>query len=106
MSIDAVPLLSELARRRQDGEDPCSLAAVFHESIAESTASVVLRAAERERLGTVALGGGSFQNARLLMGLRRRIQVAGLRVLVGRHLSPNDGAISYGQAVVAAARAG
>ena len=106
MSIDAVPLLAELARRRRDGEDQCILAAAFHESVAESTASVVLRLAERERLGIVALGGGSFQNARLLTALRRRLATAGVRVLVGRHLSPNDGAISYGQAVVAAARAG
>ena len=105
MSIDPVPLLAELARRRQDGEDPGVLAAAFHESVVEATASTVLRLAEREGLQLVALGGGSFQNARLLTALRRRITVAGLRVLLGRHLSPNDGAISYGQAVVAAARA-
>ena len=104
-SIDPVPLLAALARRRQDGEDPCALAAAFHESVVEATASTVLRLAEREGLQLVALGGGSFQNARLLTALRRRITAAGLRVLLGRHLSPNDGAISYGQAVVAAARA-
>ena len=105
VSIDPVPLLAELARRRRDGENACTLAAAFQESVVEATASTVLRVAERERLSHVALGGGSFQNARLLTALRRRLGSAGLRVLVGRHLSPNDGAISYGQAVVAAARA-
>lgn len=105
MSIDPVPLLAALARARRDGEDPCILAAAFHESVVEAAASTVLRLAEREGLQLVALAGGSFQNARLLMALRRRIMAAGLRVLLGRHLSPNDGAISYGQAVVAAARA-
>lgn len=54
-------------------------------------------------LGVVALGGGSFQNARLLAGVRRRLVARGLRVLVPRQLGPNDGAISYGQAAVAAA---
>ena len=53
--------------------------------------------------GVVALGGGSFQNARLLSGIRGRLERFGLRVLVPRRLGPNDGAISYGQAAVAAA---
>ena len=52
----------------------------------------------------MALGGGCFQNARLLSGVARRLEDAGLRVLVPRRLGPNDGAVSYGQAVVAAAR--
>ena len=55
-------------------------------------------------LDTVALGGGCFQNARLLVGLCRRLEDAGLRVLSPQLLGPNDGAVSYGQAVVAAAR--
>jgi Hydrogenase maturation factor len=46
--------------------------------------------------------GGSFQNARLLSGIRRRLEARGLRVLVPRQLGPNDGAISFGQAAVAA----
>jgi hydrogenase maturation protein HypF len=45
-----------------------------------------------------------FQNARLLVTLARRLEALGLRVLVPRALSPNDGAVSYGQAAVAAAR--
>ena len=53
---------------------------------------------------TVALGGGSFQNARLLTLVREGLERARLRVLLPRRLGPNDGAISYGQAAVAAAR--
>jgi hydrogenase maturation protein HypF len=52
----------------------------------------------------VALGGGCFQNARLLSGLRQRLERDGYEVLVPRRLSPNDGAISLGQAAIAAAR--
>ena len=54
-------------------------------------------------MATVALGGGVFQNARLLESLQGRLETAGLRVLIPRRLSPNDGAISYGQAAVGAA---
>ena len=52
----------------------------------------------------MALGGGVFQNARLLASLSRRLEARGLRVLTARALPPNDGGVSYGQAVVAAAR--
>jgi hydrogenase maturation protein HypF len=79
------------------------LAARFHESVASAAAAVAMRVADSVGLDTVALGGGSFQNARLLSGVRRRLEEAGLRVLVPRRLAPNDGAISYGQAAVAAA---
>ena len=54
-------------------------------------------------LDTVALGGGVFQNARLLESVTARVQALGLRVLIPRRLSPNDGAVSFGQAAVAAA---
>jgi hydrogenase maturation protein HypF len=66
----------------------------------------VLRIAERDRLDRVALGGGVFQNARLLSSLRTRLTRAGLQVLTGVQLSPNDGSISYGQAAVAAGQLG
>jgi hydrogenase maturation protein HypF len=48
------------------------------------------------------LGGGVFQNARLLDSVAAGLSAVGLRVLVPRALSPNDGAISVGQAAVAA----
>jgi hydrogenase maturation protein HypF len=58
---------------------------------------------ERTGVSVAALGGGVFQNARLLEGIRTRLAGNGFRVLVPRLLPPNDGAISYGQAAIAAA---
>jgi hydrogenase maturation protein HypF len=101
--LDPAPLLAELGRRRLRGEDAGDLAAVFHESVAEAAAELAFRVASGEGLDTVALGGGCFQNARLLGGVRERLERRHLAVLVPRRLSPNDGAISYGQAAVAAA---
>jgi hydrogenase maturation protein HypF len=101
--LDPLPLLAALGERRQRGEDVRRLAAQFHESVVHACASVARTVASAAGLGVVALGGGSFQNARLLSGLRGRLEESGLRVLVPRRLGPNDGAISYGQAAIAAA---
>ena len=101
--LDPVPLLVELGERRQAGEDVETLAAALHESLAQATTELVLRAGEVTGIRTVALSGGVFQNARLLETVRRQLRARGLAVLLPRRLGPNDGAISYGQAAVAAA---
>jgi hydrogenase maturation protein HypF len=100
--LDPLPLLAALGELRQRGVDTALLAARFHESVAAAAAEVALAVANGSGLGIVALGGGSFQNARLLSGVRRRLKACGLRVLVPCQLGPNDGAISFGQAAVAA----
>jgi hydrogenase maturation protein HypF len=101
--LDPIPVLAALGEQRQRGVDAALLAAQFHETVVRAIAAVASAVADRDGLDTVALGGGSFQNARLLSGVRARLMERGLRVLVPRLLGPNDGAISYGQAAVAAA---
>ena len=102
--MDPVPLLAELALCAAAGDDPAFLAAVFHESVARATAELATRIAERDKIDVVALGGGVFQNARLVTSVQTRLVALGLQVLTARQLGPNDGAVSYGQAAVAAAR--
>jgi hydrogenase maturation protein HypF len=100
--LDPIPLLSALGEQRQRGGDLAILAARFHESVASASAEVALAVADGFGLDTVVLAGGSFQNARLLSSVRTRLEARRLRVLVPRQFSPNDGAISFGQAAVAA----
>lgn len=102
--LDPLPLLVALGERRLAGHAAGRLSAAFHDSIAAAAADLAARAAAWAGLTTVALGGGVFQNARLLDGVVQRLAGRGLRVLVPRRLSPNDGAVSFGQAAVAAAR--
>jgi hydrogenase maturation protein HypF len=102
--LEPLPLLAALDERRVAGDDVAVLAARFHESVAAGTAEAAHRIAAGHGLGTVVLSGGVFQNARLLTAVRRRLAAAGLEVLTPRALSPNDGAISFGQAAWAAAR--
>jgi hydrogenase maturation protein HypF len=100
--LDPIPLLVALGEQRQRGVDAGLLAARFHESVIRTSATVAIAVADHAGVDTVALGGGSFQNARLLSGVKAHLENHGLRVLVPCQLGPNDGAISYGQAAVAA----
>ncbi len=102
--MDPLPLLAALGERHGADEDSAVLAAAFHLALVRTTVEVVRKVCEKELLSEVALGGGVFQNAILLPAIRCLLEREGLKVLVPKDLSPNDGAISYGQAAVAAAR--
>jgi hydrogenase maturation protein HypF len=102
--LDPLPLLIALGERRRDGADAGQLAADFHASVIAAAARIAALACERTGIRTVALGGGVFQNARFAIELPASLEAAGLRVLLPRELGPNDGAVSYGQAAVVAAR--
>ncbi|MDX1396568.1 MAG: Sua5/YciO/YrdC/YwlC family protein, partial [Gemmatimonadota bacterium] len=102
--LDPLPLLTALAAELDRGAAIERLAARFHDSLVHAVCGLSVRLCERRGLTRVALGGGCFQNGRLLRGVLRRLEDAGLEVLLPMKLGPNDGAVSYGQAVVAAAR--
>jgi hydrogenase maturation protein HypF len=101
--VDPLPFLASLGDRARAGYDPRALAAGVHEVVACATAEFVRRACDEYGITTVTLGGGVFQNARLLAAVHDRLARERLRVLMPRRLPANDGAISYGQAAVAAA---
>jgi hydrogenase maturation protein HypF len=103
LRLDARPAVRAAAADVAGGAAPEEVAARLHAAVARATASACERLARRHGLDTVALAGGVFQNRLLLDDTEHRLAAAGLRVLVPRRLPPNDGAISYGQAAVAAA---
>jgi hydrogenase maturation protein HypF len=102
--LDPRPTLREVVSELVRGRDSSRIAARFHNAIAAATACACMAAAAERGTGTVVLGGGSFQNRRLLEMVATTLHRAGLRVLVPERLPPNDGGISFGQAAVAAAR--
>ena len=79
------------------------IAARFHNGVAGliTQACVLLR--ERHGLNDVALSGGVFQNLLLLHAAVGKPGEHGFRVLVHSRVPCNDGGISLGQAVIAAA---
>ncbi len=81
------------------------IAARFHNGIALLIADGCRMLRERTGLGTVALSGGVFQNLLLLQNVVGLLEEAGFTVLTHTRVPCNDGGISLGQAVVAAAQA-
>jgi hydrogenase maturation protein HypF len=86
------------------GVPPAVIAARFHNGVAAVVAAACLRIRERHALTTVALSGGVFQNMLLLNQVVTRLESRGFTVLTHSRVPCNDGGISLGQAVVAAAR--
>jgi hydrogenase maturation protein HypF len=80
------------------------IAARFHNGVAALIEAGCQAMRDRHGLGTVALSGGVFQNSLLLRGTVSRLEARGFAVLVHSRVPCNDGGISLGQAVVAAAR--
>ncbi len=98
--LDPSPLISSLV-----GATGPVAAAAFHESFGRATADAAVTIAGGRGLGTVALTGGVFQNARLTRIVAAALRAEGLEVLLHCSVPPNDGGISLGQAAVAAHRA-
>jgi hydrogenase maturation protein HypF len=92
--VDAV--LMDLSRGVERG----IIAARFHNALVEAIVAVARKIGEPN----VALSGGCFQNRLLTERAATRLTQEGFRVLLHCHVPPNDGCISLGQVVVAAAR--
>lgn len=96
-TLSLVPLVAALA----DARDAAHAAAQFHATFAAALSEWLLIAAEREKINTVALGGGCFLNRLLSEDVRRRLIAAKLKVLEARQAPPNDGGLALGQAWIA-----
>ena len=96
--LDFLPLLAALA----DCKDAAYGAALFHATLADGLSAWVLRAAERNTIDVVVLGGGCFLNGVLSRALIENLSAR--RVLTAQQLPPNDGGIALGQASIALQR--
>jgi hydrogenase maturation protein HypF len=101
--LDARPTIVAVAADVAAGVAPPVVAARFHRAVARATARACAQAAAVHGPDAVVLAGGVWQNRLLLELTLPLLRDRGLRVLVPERLPPNDGAISYGQAAVAAA---
>jgi len=96
--LDLLPLLAWLA---DQAIEPALGAARFHATLALALADWVTRAARREAVTDIALGGGCFLNRPLSVQARDGLERNHLRVHEAHQAPPNDGGLSLGQAWVA-----
>ncbi|MNP37551.1 Carbamoyltransferase HypF [compost metagenome] len=81
---------------------PAERAWAFHDTLAQGLADLMVHHARRLGISTLCLSGGVLHNRLLRSRLQRYL--SGYTLLFPEKLPAGDGAISFGQAVVAAAR--
>ncbi|MEH1847666.1 MAG: carbamoyltransferase HypF [Nostoc sp.] len=80
------------------------IAAKFHKGLANAIVEMVKHLSQQNLINQVALTGGVFQNCILLEQVSKRLQTLGIKVLTHSLVPANDGGLSLGQAVIAAAQ--
>lgn len=102
--VDPRPALAALVADRRRGVGAATLAARFHNGVADMVVAVCRDLREESGLSEVALSGGVWQNLLLLGRTVPALEADGFDVLVHRQVPTNDGGLALGQAAVAAAR--
>ncbi|WP_020576622.1 carbamoyltransferase HypF [Actinopolymorpha alba] len=101
---DPTPTLAALLAGVEQGLPISALAAAFHTTLASVTAAFCVDAGRETGVRTVCLSGGAFQDGLLTTMVMEALGAEGFEVHVNEAVPANDSGVSYGQAVVAAAR--
>jgi len=105
--LETSALWIALLRDLERGMSPGAVAARFHRGLARALAAVAVALRDRDGqrgFDAVALSGGCFQNRVLFEATTKLLRDEGFAVLGHGEVPPNDGGLSLGQAVIAAAR--
>jgi hydrogenase maturation protein HypF len=102
--VAGTDLVQAVAEDLAAGTDRPVIAARFHHGVAGIIEECCAALRDQRGLTVVALSGGVFQNLLLCHEVADRLTARGFEVLVHSRVPCNDGGISLGQAVVAAAR--
>jgi hydrogenase maturation protein HypF len=100
--MDWGPLLEAVLEDVRRGVSRSLISARFHNGLVRAAVAVAGAVGEER----VALSGGCFQNRLLTERLAAALERAGHTVLLHALVPPNDGGVSLGQVVVAAAQLG
>ena len=100
MMIDWSDTFRLLAAKRPRDSTAC-WAMAFHHAVARSARDMALFGREQTEKSTILLTGGVFMNRVLTALLKSLLEEEGFQVLLHQCVPPNDGAISFGQAVIA-----
>lgn len=98
------PLWTAILQDLAAGTDRALIAARFHRGLIEILSRAVHRLAQAHGCRRAVLTGGVFQNKILLEGVSERLTGLGLDAIAPAAYPANDGGVSLGQALIAAAR--
>lgn len=99
--FDAAPAFRALLDDKAADVPVAVIARRFHDAFVQAVATAAELARSVYGIETVALSGGVFMNRYLVEHALAALERVGFTVAVNRDLPPNDGCISFGQAVVA-----
>ena len=99
--MDAAPLFQSLLDDLNADVDVAVIARRFHDAFVDAIVAQAQLVEAVYGIRTVVLSGGVFMNRYLVEHALAALEQAGFTVAINRDLPPNDGCISYGQAVVA-----
>ena len=102
--INPQPMWKALLNDLQQKTAAKIIAEKFHLGLAFAIVKAVNTLRQQHPIDCVALTGGVFQNRILLQQVTNRLQASGIKVLTHSLVPCNDGGLSLGQAVIAAAR--
>ncbi len=101
-TIVTTPVPRRIVADLDSGSDVGTIAWHFHDAVAEIVARLAMEARDTRGIATVALSGGTFQNALLTRLCVERLDEAGFTALTHHLVPPNDGGLALGQAYIAA----
>jgi hydrogenase maturation protein HypF len=102
--IDSRPMWQALLKDIKQHTPQAVIAAKFHTSLAHVITEMVNHLCKKNDIHQIVLTGGVFQNSLLLKQVTKHLQASGKNVLTHTLVPSNDGGLSLGQAVIAAAK--
>ncbi len=97
------PIISGIVNDMENGVSISRISAKFHMTIIRMFSNLCKHIRTETGLNRVALSGGVFQNSIILTGIIRLLKEQNFQVFTHHLVPTNDGGISLGQAVIAAA---
>jgi hydrogenase maturation protein HypF len=103
VQIPTAPIIRAVVEDLLQGTAPALISARFHLSLVRLFTDLCDHLRRDTGLTRVVLSGGVFQNAILLVGLVRALEANKFKVYTHKQVPTNDGGLSLGQAIIAAA---
>ncbi len=100
--VSFLPAIRQICGDLKAGIDAGTIAAKFHNTVAETSLQTAIRIRKETGIDKVALSGGTFQNKYLSELLERKLSLNNFTVYTHSRVPCNDGGLALGQIAIAA----